>query len=365
MCFQFIPAVWASEAEILNYESLVIRRLQAPTQQMSNQLNGGHFDRFRLWPRLRHKPAASKEQELNLSSNLPRINVHAPAYVADGRHCESFGQLMPWCRHRLGICWEFIITVMHTVALASWLSVYLADRCTCLDYKAVWRCDDPLRRVLSAWHASLKFDHVRRMRVQRKIFRFLETSGLLATRRCILRIPTHSVAVVQQAKRAVRRIVAHIRRGHHNELGVFVQHRVRIVQAVGPKLQNLLESHLNLAKQFEPERLMQLSREQRRHFDDRRDVHKSNQYGDVPLPDDQCFLSNVVSEQLAMIPFSKRMPYILDTCMSCVQQCNWSAGQPSDVRQYVDIEWPAQDEVAVIFEKNMKSRAFWSKDGYC
>ena len=116
--------------------------------------------------------------------------------------------------------------------------------------------------------------------------------------------------------------MAHVRRSHYNELGEYVKNRVKIIHVAGMKLHDLFDSHIRLAKHFQPECLIDLSPEQRQYFDERLDVHKSKQYWDIPLPDDPCFLANLMSEQVVVIVNALRMPYIMDTCMSFIQQCN-------------------------------------------
>ena len=139
---------------------------------------------------------------------------------------------------------------MYTVTLASWLSVYLAERSSRFDYQQVWHSSDPLRLILAVWSISLNFDHIRRTRVQRKMFRFIDTSYLLSTRRPVIRVATHSLVVVRHVKRMLRVLLAAVRRNHYHELSFILQHRTKVVQAAGPKLKDLLRSHVSLAKDF-------------------------------------------------------------------------------------------------------------------
>ena len=214
MSFEFVPAVWGSEGQILHYELVLIKQLQAPTQQSSQHLKSIHVDRQRAWPRLRSKPTLHKEIALNLVHHFFQPNVDHHTYVGDGRHCENFAHLRRWCRQRLGIGRELIIMTMYSASFASWLSIFLGERCTRLDYNMVWQSSDPLHLVLAAWHIGLSFDYVRRMRVQRKVYRFIGTSYRLSIQRCILRVPTHSMAVMRQVEVIVRRPLVDVRRQH-------------------------------------------------------------------------------------------------------------------------------------------------------
>ena len=157
-----------------------------------------------------------------MSGQLYLPSVFDNSYTGDGRHCESFTHLCGWCSHRYGVGLEFVAASMYTVTLASWLSVHLAERSSRLDYQQVWHSSDPLRLILAAWSISLNFDHIRRARVQRKVFRFIDTSYLLSTRRSVIRVATHSLVVVRHVKRMLRVLLAAVRRNHYHELSLYL-----------------------------------------------------------------------------------------------------------------------------------------------
>ena len=203
----FIPSVFGPSQHINRFEELLIRCLQPPTQIPDRERDKCREQKHRQYPHLRPKPTLEAECQLNV---LHRLQFEPDMQERFFRCGLDFREA---CEHSFspGTPTSVIMADIYLPQYALLLALYLGGKCRRLDYKRVWQWKNPIESLLLVWEKARSLDHLRKVRVQRKVDRFFRTSSLFPAKQfriCVSSSSKKVLGAVRTIKRGLIRIIA-------------------------------------------------------------------------------------------------------------------------------------------------------------
>eukprot|EP00959_Pyramimonas_sp_CCMP1952_P458479 9476686-Pyramimonas_sp.AAC.1 len=139
---------------------------------------------------------------------------------------------------------------------------------------------------------------VKAARVQRKVLRFLNSSGIFRTHKFTIRVATSSKYLMAQIAKVVRELCRLIGEVHFTELGIFFASRMRVVQTAPPTVAQSLPSHIQAARFFSVAELADVTEDEFIRAYLRHDVQKYPHFWNVPTSEYRQDMKTDVLEQL-------------------------------------------------------------------
>ena len=195
--FRSLLVYWTTEPLALQYEKMIITRLNQPMNAKTYCCKDIKVNRHRSFPRFRHVPNEANEMNLNVckdfraqlryrhnKGDVQDLEPYRYDATRDGRQFECFNDLQSAViASAPQLSLQNFLQLLYTLSCSAWLAVYIAERSNRLNYSLVWKSPDPIRLLLRAWTVSFSMPLHRAARVQRKIKRFLSTSGIFPMRK--------------------------------------------------------------------------------------------------------------------------------------------------------------------------------------
>ena len=361
--FCFVLFCWGSEQEVLSYEKLVINRNQAPIQ---NRVSKCSFRPKRERPHRRFREAITIENEigLNFCHEFRIVNRSPILSECVPWHVFSFKDLCDWQADLNGLTTEQVKVQSYTLNRVGWLALLLAQNCSRLDYKKVWQSGTAQSIMLGVWCASLFFERKEAQKVQAKVERFLKTSPLINPRSVIIRVPTHAASCVQLVRKQVSQLLADVHK-QSPWLATFMKHKIVVRKVGGKKLSDCLVSHIQVAKNFSPAILSNVSKKERKYFFGRKDVVVDDRNWDIPIEHENSFFQQSCAKEFyklcAHFRIGNRFPAIRQNIDS-LSYVNISETQC--ILESAAKNEKKHDTVSVVLDKDPKRRCFMSVRGY-
>ena len=270
---RMVPAVWGNITTITRYETFIIRTERPKFQRTQRSIKTNLDTRERPFPRFRKPKKTSQEIDLNQTKRFSCAKSTLDKQYGIPENVQTFYECVQHVS-KVGITEREVKEKMYTHQGCIFFMFWLSEHSTRICYKRLWQMKRILKFVLSTWSMALKIPGYRMRRVHRKIERFLNTSGLFPTRLHTLRIPAHSDFTIQKAKKTFLFFLRTLRTHLPDFILKFLRFRFKVLRTRGPRVFDLLENHITLAKNFEKRSIQAITDQDKIRYDARKDAFK-------------------------------------------------------------------------------------------
>ena len=365
--FFMVVSCWSDEKTVLSYERFLINHLQAP---MQDGLKPQSFKqkKSRPWPRLRHLPSMEHELNLNVShvlgvSNFRQKNKFSDVLFCFPEHVHDFVSLCKWQLCAFGRVHEDVVRMMYSVEHVAWLALYLAQKQSRLNYKALWDSGKARAIACGVWVLARNFEHDVAVRVQSKAERFLNTSPLTRCKRFFVKVPTKNPMTIAAVKRQVVHVLDMITE-RSPWWRTMLAAKIRVVRGKSPVLSQIVPSSIKLAKNHDSLLIEALDTNTRARYANREDVVKSSLYWDVPLEHGNEAMAGIVLKQLQSMSRFFRLGQLCEHFVDHVRNTLYTHVDENQLFLENFVRDLVGDKLAVAVDKDPKRRVLMEKSGF-